>query len=173
MQISKLEASRRQLETVINMYFAEGDPVSIHTLTAAAYNVLRNVNAKIGGTPMLIKDQLVDLVPSTYTKQVRDRINEAENFFKHADKDHEAILEFNPNLTEYLIMDACDKYREITGEYPCFMAIFRAWMMLTNQDIFNLTADQLALLGKSAKELVGGGKAAYFRDMLAASTMTS
>jgi len=168
MQVSKLESSRRQLETVISMYFAEGDPVSMHTLTAAAYNVLRNINTKIGGNPMLIKDQLVNLAPSEYTKQVRDRINEAENFFKHADRDHQAILEFNPELTEYLIMDACDKYREIAGEYPHLMAIFRAWMMMTNQDIFNLTVDQLTLLSKSSNELVIGGKAEYFRDMLAA-----
>jgi hypothetical protein len=64
MQVSKLESSRRQLETVISMYFAEGDPVSMHALTAAAYNVLRNINTKIGGNPMLIKDQLVNIAPS-------------------------------------------------------------------------------------------------------------
>jgi hypothetical protein len=40
-KVSKLDAAKRQLETVIRLYFSNGDPVSIHTLTAAAYNVLR------------------------------------------------------------------------------------------------------------------------------------
>jgi len=47
--ISKLDAAKRQLETVIRLYFVHGDPVSIHTLTSAAYNVIRDVNKKRGG----------------------------------------------------------------------------------------------------------------------------
>ena len=33
--VSKLDAAKRQLETVIRLYFFDGDPVSIHTLTSA------------------------------------------------------------------------------------------------------------------------------------------
>jgi hypothetical protein len=35
--VRKLAAVRTQLETAISLYFGGGDPVSIHTLTAAAY----------------------------------------------------------------------------------------------------------------------------------------
>jgi hypothetical protein len=30
LQVSKLDAARRQVETAIRLYFAEADPVSIH-----------------------------------------------------------------------------------------------------------------------------------------------
>ena len=41
MNISKIDAARRQLTAT---YFHEADPVSIHTLTSAAYEILRNAN---------------------------------------------------------------------------------------------------------------------------------
>jgi hypothetical protein len=39
LKISKLDAAKRQLEVAIRLYFYFGDPVAIHTLTAAAYNI--------------------------------------------------------------------------------------------------------------------------------------
>ena len=53
--ITKLEAARRQLESAIFLYFEEKDPVSIHTLTAAAYNILRDISAKRNLSPMMVK----------------------------------------------------------------------------------------------------------------------
>jgi hypothetical protein len=44
--ISKLDAAKRQLETVIRLYFSNGDPVAIHTLTGAAHTVVRDIGAK-------------------------------------------------------------------------------------------------------------------------------
>lgn len=49
-QISKLEAAKRQRDTAIKMWFADGDPVSIHTLAAAAHQIINDVNEKIGET---------------------------------------------------------------------------------------------------------------------------
>ena len=53
LQISKLDAARRQLEIAVRLYFAEDDPVSIHTLTSAAYQLLSDINRALGGPPML------------------------------------------------------------------------------------------------------------------------
>ena len=49
MQLSKLEAARRQLETAIKLYFEYGDEVSIHALAAAAYSLIRDINEHRGG----------------------------------------------------------------------------------------------------------------------------
>ena len=38
--IDKLEAARRRLITAIHLYFADGDEVFTHTLTAAAFEIL-------------------------------------------------------------------------------------------------------------------------------------
>jgi hypothetical protein len=50
-RLGKLEAARRQLETAIKLYFADGDEVSIHTLTGAAYPLIRDINEHRLGEP--------------------------------------------------------------------------------------------------------------------------
>src|SRR5712692_11905589 len=93
LKISKLEAAKRQLETAINLYFSEGDPISIHTLTSAGYNIIRDVSEKQGRS-LIVKDLAVSVAKPEFRKMVRDELNRAENFFKHADRDHANTLEF-------------------------------------------------------------------------------
>ena len=164
--ISKLDAAKRQLETAIRIYFYSGDPVSLHTLTAAAYNVVRDLNEKRGGAPMVIKERMFEFVRPECQKELREKINEAENFFKHADRDHSATLEFHPNSTELLIFDACSKYVELSGEFPPLFQILNGWMMITHEEIFNLPDDQKKKLREAAKTFTAAGKVAYFNDML-------
>jgi hypothetical protein len=92
-KVSKLDAAKRQLETAIRLYFFDGDPVSIHTLTAAAYNVLRDITKRKGAEPVIFKGQVFDYVKPEHHEMFRAKISEAENFFKHADRDHEATVD--------------------------------------------------------------------------------
>lgn len=39
-KISKIEAVKRQVNTAIQLYFHQMDPVAIHTLTCAAHEIL-------------------------------------------------------------------------------------------------------------------------------------
>jgi hypothetical protein len=45
-KISKLAAARRQLATAIELWFIDGDPVAIHTLAFAAFEVIRTISKK-------------------------------------------------------------------------------------------------------------------------------
>ena len=45
-RISKLEAARRQLRTAITLWFTGGDPVAIHSLAFAAYEILHAISEK-------------------------------------------------------------------------------------------------------------------------------
>lgn len=102
--ITKLDAAKRQLETVVRLYFHNGDPVSIHTLVAAAHTVIRDINKKRRGSPM-INDDLIDAYAKPeYQKRVLAQLNEAGNFFKHADRDHAATLDFNPDQSEIWLL---------------------------------------------------------------------
>jgi hypothetical protein len=38
--VTKLDAARRQLKTAIKLWFEDGDPVAIHTLIVAAYEII-------------------------------------------------------------------------------------------------------------------------------------
>lgn len=163
--VSKLDAAKRQLETFIRLYFSSGDPVAMHTLAAAAFNVIRDLNKKRGGAPT-IQEKLFDNVRPEHHKSLREKLAEAQNFFKHADRDHDATLEFNPEFAKLIAMDACSKYTELTGESPPLFQIFNGWMMITNQEIFVIPVEQRFKLADVAKTFLPTGKAAYFADML-------
>lgn len=163
--ISKLDAAKRQLETVIRMYFNSGDPVAMHTLAAAGHNVINDVNEKRDKVPMLFNGAMLEHVKPEYHKAVCRKISEAANFFKHADRDHDSQYDFNPDLTEFYIMDACNTYTELTGELPPLFQIFRGWIMLSHPDYFNFPEDHQQKINK-AQLLLADGRASYFDLML-------
>ena len=49
-EITKLESARRQIETAVQLFFNEDDIVSLHTLTAAAHQLLTDLSFKSGQT---------------------------------------------------------------------------------------------------------------------------
>jgi hypothetical protein len=162
MQISKLDAARRQLETAIRLYFHTGDPVSIHTLTAAAYQIIRNINQARGGEKRLQKDQILELAKPEFRAELIRKMNAAENFFKHADKDPNVLLEFNPAQTDIMIQDALECFFHLTGEQTPLMSTYKAWFMATRADLFNLSPEQKQELLLSEKM----GKLDFFNKFL-------
>jgi hypothetical protein len=117
------------------LYFQGGDPLSVHTLTGAAYDVLRDVNRARGGHAML-KDWAPDFVKEEFRKDVQAKLNQAQNFLKHADRDPEATLEFDPGATELLLLDAAWAYRRLAGERPPILGVFEMWGFLTFASAF-------------------------------------
>jgi len=166
LQISKLDAAKRQLETAIRIYFFDGDPVALHTLTAAGYNVIRDINTKRSGERMMIKDQIFDYIKPEFKEMFRLKLNEAENFFKHADRDHDATLDFNPKLTELFLLDACSQYYKLTGEFPPLFRVYQMWFMVNNQSVFNFPKEQVAILRMNTAEMVTMGKQGFFNVAL-------
>lgn len=138
MFVNKLDAASAQLETAIQLYFDGGHPISVHTLTAAAYNVIRDIGRKCGDYEMLIKDFVPQLIPG-YSKKFREKCNEAENFFKHANRDTNQSIEFTPYLTELLLYDACEKLDSSYGRYKPLTILFRIWFVHNNRKLFKLT----------------------------------
>jgi hypothetical protein len=164
--ISKLDSARRQLETAVYLYFKNGDEVSIHTLTAAAYNILRGLSSAHGKTEMFVKDRFFEWVKPGMEKLVRDKLNEAENFFKHADKDPEGLLEFAPFQTEVFLLDACSQYQTITGEvFPVFK-LYELWFLLHNTTAFNLPPEAEALVHSLGPELVSQPRPKFLQELL-------
>lgn len=136
MDISKLDAAKRQLYTAINLYFKDADPISIHTLTAAAHQILMDL-AKLEGIKSIFKDAVLDIIVKDYKREYLSTINEAENFFKHAEKDPQGLLKFNPEQTEFLLFDAVEMYIQVAKETPEDISIYRVWFLLKNPNIIN------------------------------------
>jgi hypothetical protein len=163
--ITKLDAAKRQLETVIRLYFHDGDPVSIHTLVCAAYNIIRDINKRRNGRPMFAKDEFIEFVKPEHQKEVRKKINAAENFFKHGQLGV-GTLDFNPEASEWPIFEAVSYYYKLTGEDPPLFNLFRGWYVSHHESMFKLPAEQKELMVKGAEAAKSVGKIRYFEMIL-------
>lgn len=101
--ISKFDAGRRQLETAIDLWFHDRDPVSVHTLACAAYEVIYYIS-KIRNPSR--RDLLLDtvMIKDEYRIQFIKKMKAPANFFKHAKEDGEITIEFNPDVTEGFVL---------------------------------------------------------------------
>jgi hypothetical protein len=150
-QLTKLEAARRQLESAVRLYFAYGDEVSIHTLAAAAYSLVRDINEHRHGEPML-KD-LHLLLPDGLSREFRNYINRPENFLKHADKDPDAVAELEPRWTEVLIWEASRKYCEMTGKQNKILITFVFWFVAHQPELRKQVEEDCLSQGSTREHL--------------------
>jgi hypothetical protein len=141
--IPKLDAARRQLEMAVELFFEKRDPVAIHTLCCAAYDIIDGVCQDRGGIEVFCKRR--------YTTKPgalrRADINAPQNFFKHADDDPKSSLEFYPEMTEPLMADACRTFMELTGESVTPFICFVWWFKCRDgEDGFECSAEHKGLL---------------------------
>lgn len=120
--LTKASVARTQLETAISLWFNYGDPMSIHTLAAAAHKVYHRIGSK-AGAPTLIETWKKSLSKKDY-----DRAVKAENFAKHASRDPDEQLPLLIEHGELLILDSIDCHHAIfqkrTPLMTCFLARF-------------------------------------------------
>lgn len=83
------------------------------------------------GGPAMLKDWVLEYIRSEYAADFRARLNEAQNFFKHADRDPGASIQFETKQNQILLLDACWAYRRLTGERLPLLGVFEMWAALT------------------------------------------
>jgi hypothetical protein len=132
--ISKIDAARRQLEMAISMFFNYSDVVSIHTLSEASYEILNDICKK--KRIKSYKEQILALVKPDKIKFFRKKLDESKNFFKHANFDSNKQLEFNPEITEFVIFDCYGLYLKLTRESTALMDTFKVWFVTKNYELF-------------------------------------
>jgi hypothetical protein len=133
LRISKVDAAARQLETALVLWFTGGDPVSTHTLAAAAERILFDLKAAAGG-PENMRDW--DGIKDEYRKEWLAIINKPANFMKHADHDPEDVLDFKPKLTEIFLLYSHLRLKWL-GHRPSHVAeAFHQWQMINRPELF-------------------------------------
>lgn len=166
-QLTKLDAARRQLQTAISLYFSSADEVSAHALAAAALNALTDLARHARKQSTLSLDTLLgDYVQPQHHKSVRDKVRAPENFFKHADRDPDAQITFNPRVTECWLLQAVDTYQVLDNtKNPVFQA-FKAWWLIQHRQLLTPRAQQLI---SSLTELQYGAseRANFYTDFMA------
>jgi hypothetical protein len=165
-RISKLDAARQQLETAINLYFCEGDVVSIHTLTAAALNVVRDITKRSEPDMRTMRDTMVSCLRPEKRKFVAYKIREPENFFKHADRDPDTFLTFNSGLSEFDMYDCIATYQKLTVEFNPLFEVFKQWHELQHPDVFVVAQDQKLVSDEDREALRSMTKQAFFEWLL-------
>jgi hypothetical protein len=134
-QTTKLDAARRQLETAISLLFEGGDAISTHTLAYAAFGILKDVAAHRGATNVLASAEA--LAAAGKKGEFWKGFNRAGNFFKHADRDPDAVLIGMPEEeNEALISIALSIYDDLGCIKSVDLRAFSLWWSCINfQDI--------------------------------------
>jgi hypothetical protein len=134
MELTKIEAAVRQLDTAIQLFFEKRDPVSIRTLIAAAGRILSDlVEYKKPGESW--RSNTVKSIPTLTAGEVYDILNSTPNFLKHADRDPESVHLFTEAENEDLIFMATLECGEIHST-SLEMQAFQIWYMAAHPERF-------------------------------------
>ena len=139
--LSKIEIARRQLVTAIRLLFDGEDSVSIFSLAANAWEIIDVLCNKEG--VLSLSNQSREHIPSGKNLKL-DYINSPyRNFFKHADRDPDAVLaSFNEPDVDALIFLAVEDYLRLLDKSPIEFQVFQLWYMSIYSD--KLTAEALS-----------------------------
>ena len=158
--ITKLDAARRQTDAAISLWFHEADPVSIHTLGAAALQILHDLGDRIGEPaghydPRYFREE-------TFAEWKRIA-RQPQNFFKHADRpsDPDAVHHFRPARNEMLLSDCVYTYRRVADERTSIMRVFWTYFMLHHPELFEDPPIESSVAG-----LKGLSRQQFFKDAL-------
>jgi hypothetical protein len=82
----------------------------------------------------IIRHKFKEVIREDKFDYVMNKMNEAGNFFKHANRDAGKSLKFNPKLSEIWIWDSCLMYQQFSGEMTDYMQCYHLWYMLHNRE---------------------------------------
>jgi hypothetical protein len=139
MEISKLEAAKRQLDCAIRLFFNDDDMSSIITLSRAAFRLLWDIY------PSIANDGFEKPLGRVIEILGWSRFNEVANFLKHADKDPEAQMEPHHVSAQLGIGLAVILYGRATdGTFSPEMKAWETYMTLAQPDIWDSHPDPQA-----------------------------
>jgi hypothetical protein len=140
LQITKLDAAQRQLRTAVRLWFHDGDPVSIHTLLAAAHEIIHRLYRNKGLVNLIFDS---DLIVDEHRGDFARVMKAAPNFFKHANTDSDQILSFNPEVNDVmpmiLIQALCDMGEILDFEETAFVH----WQLIHEPRLFYSRGSQV------------------------------
>ena len=130
-RVNKIDAARRQIDAAIRMLFAKDDPVAIHTLAAAGFRILRDLSDKRGkGT---VWATIKAVIRPEMAKDFWRGLGGPANFFKHADRDADEILDnVDESINDAMLYWASLLYRDLEHELTPEMKILHIWILVAH-----------------------------------------
>jgi hypothetical protein len=164
-KITKLDAACRQLNTAIYLWFTEGDPISVFALAHAAHEIIHTLYRRKGLVDLIYDS---DFINDNYRGDWAKRLKHGAAFLKHAKRDPDAVLEFNPNLTMTHIM-GCVMGLSRMGYAPSDeIAALLAWLYVHRPTWFRSKRVESFLPAKELQEFRRVKKPQFFELYLQA-----
>lgn len=136
--ITKIEAAERQLNTGVRMFFRGEDVLATHTVICAAQGVINDLSDAHGKKSTLAS--LMELIKPGKQKRMIDFFNNPQNFLKHADRDPDDILKYNPDVLEQYILITVNSFEILTGRNTPETKGFMIWFSMLHPQILNFSA---------------------------------
>lgn len=136
-KVNKAEAAERQLVMAIDLWFHDRDILAVHTLASASYQILRKLHKHRQTGYVGARDALVALGQSRAEQvEIADVLNHAANYLKHADRDADDLLDYNPDMTFFLLAECCQSLKSLNGRYPPESNAVMVWLAVVYKKVF-------------------------------------
>ena len=126
LRLNKINVAEAHIVTAVNLFFENGHPVSVYTLASAAREILTTLGVKQGIETLL--HQMATWKGETLKQQI-NKAHAFANFFKHANTDPTAVLEFPEDEVDGIRFIACHDFGRITGGLPVPAQVYEAFWL--------------------------------------------
>ena len=149
--VSKRDAATNQLETAIKLYLENRGLISGYTLCCASDGILQGIyenkkyeiiqkqrgeGASLRSVDVSWREELENQIRPEYKKEVFRALNAPQNFFKHADRDHDSSQQFADwELTGVRIIMTVRNYDIVFRERTTAMNVYGAWYAMLHPDL--------------------------------------
>ncbi len=133
MKLTKIDVAEAQIRAAVRMFFDGEHPVPVYTLANAAREIVATIGDQIDVET--VQQELANARGVTVKELLRPLVGTA-NFFKHADRDANATLDFDENDAEVALQLACHDFGRITGGMPVEAQIYEAWIAPSRSPAF-------------------------------------
>ena len=132
-RVNKPDAARRQIDMAIELFFDQRDPVLVHSLAMAAFRILADLVKAKGLKDQSIIGKFDKMIRPGMERVFWGHIHGAANFFKHADRDPDEILDDrDERINDGALWMCVMLYVELGYAPTPEMKAFNGWFAATN-----------------------------------------
>lgn len=126
LRLNKINVAEAHIVSAVKLYFENAHPASVYLLASAAREIMTTLGIKAGGETFL--HQL-----SAWTgqplEQTAKKAHAFARFFKHADKDPDAVIEFPEDEADGVLFIAGREFATVTGGMPVHAQVYEAFFL--------------------------------------------
>jgi hypothetical protein len=161
-RLNKEYTALEQLKSAMFLWFHEGDPVSIHTLAAAAHDCFYWL-VKHENQESILREWM-----AVQSKSVQRRIADAQNFFKHGHKWLKRQVSYPVIYGELLMFDCVVCYGILFGvdDIPAILRLYSVRFMLEHPGVLDRDLEGMFLERDVIEELTPSSRKEFFETGL-------